>query len=104
VTYVIVLFNLKSGAGRTAYEDWARNTDLPAVRSLESCSGFDVLRTTLLLGSDEQPPYEYVEIIRLSDMSRFREEVASEAMRRVAGEFRQFADAPVFMVSESLEA
>ncbi len=102
MTYLIVLFNLKSGASPKAYETWARNTDIPNVRALGSIAGFDVFRTVSVRGSDKAPPYQYVELISIADMDRFGAEVATEAMKAVAGEFREFADAPMFVVAENI--
>jgi len=99
---IVVLFNLQGDADVAAYEAWARNTDIPTVRGLNSTSGFDVLRCTGMLGSDDQPPYQYVEIIDVDDMDIFGEEVSTEAMQKVAGEFQAFADNPAFILTEAL--
>ena len=99
---LIVLFRLKPGAEVSAYEAWARSTDLPVVRGLPSVEGFEVFRTDSLLGSEAQPPYDYVEIIGIRDTAQFGADVATETMRRVASEFRQFADSPVFMLSDRI--
>jgi hypothetical protein len=102
-THIVVLFNLKADADAAAYEEWARTTDLPIVRGLSSVDSFQAMKMQGLLGGDGQPPYQYAEHIVVNDMSRFGEEVASDTMRKVAGEFRQFADAPIFMLAESLD-
>ena len=101
---LIVLFRLKPGTDVGAYEAWARSTDLPIVRQLPSVAAFEVLRTSGLVGSDAAAPYDYVEIIRIRDLAGFGGDVATDTMRRVAGEFRQFADNPVFMLSNPLDA
>jgi hypothetical protein len=103
VTYLIVLFNLKAGASPAAYEAWARTTDIPNVRALKSNAGFEVFKTIAVRGSDDAPPYQYVELIAIADMDQFGAEVASETMKRVAGEFRQFAQSPIFVVAEKIE-
>lgn len=99
---LIVLFRLKPGTDVSAYENWARSTDLPVVRGLPSVSGFDLYRTAGLFGSGEKAPYDYVEVIGIRDLSGFKGDVATETMRRVAGEFRQFADDPVFMLTNHI--
>lgn len=99
---LIVLFRLKPGADVSAYEAWARTTDLPVVRQLSSVAGFDVFRTAGLFGSSEKAPYDYVEMIGIRDLPGFQEDVATETMRRVAGEFRQFAADPVFMLTNRI--
>ena len=99
---LIVLFRLKPGTVVSAYESWARSTDLPVVRGLPSVDGFEVFRTSGLLGSDARPPYDYVELIGIQDTAQFGVDVATETMRRVASEFRQFADSPVFMLTDRI--
>jgi hypothetical protein len=103
MTNLVVLFNLKDGVAPADYETWARSTDLPIVRGLDSIKSFSVFRTTGLLGSDAKPPYQYVEVIDIGDMARFGEEVASETMQRVASEFQTRADNPLFMTTDSIE-
>ena len=99
---LIVLFRLKPDTNVADYEAWARSTDLPIVRQLSSVAGFEIFRTGSLLGSDARPPYDYVEMIEIREMAGFGTDVATETMRRVAGEFRQFADNPVFMLTDRL--
>ena len=103
MTNLVVLFNLKDGVDASEYEAWAQSTDLPIVRGLDSIESFSVYRTTGLLGSDAKPPYQYVEVIDIGDMARFGEEVASDTMQRVAAEFQERADNPLFISAESIE-
>ena len=102
MTTIVVLFNLKADADVAAYEAWARNTDLPMVNGLGSVDQFRVLRATGLLGTDQTPPYQYVELIEVPDMEAFGADVASATVQRVAGEFQQFADQPMFIITETL--
>jgi hypothetical protein len=101
MTPIIVLFNLKTGVSAETYEAWARSTDLPIVRGLKSIGGFDVYKAKGLLGGGAAP-YQYVEIIMVADMEQFGADVASETMKRVSGEFRQYADDPAFILCEAL--
>ena len=97
---LVVLFNLKDESAKTAYEEWAKNTDVPTVKGLVSIDDFRVYRLNGLMGSEEKPPYQYCEVIDVNDMDKFGEEVATETMKRVAGEFQEFADSPMFIMSE----
>jgi hypothetical protein len=99
---LIVLFRLKPGADVSAYEFWARTTDLPIVRGLPSVDGFELFRVTGLFGSETRAPFDYVEMIDIRDTTRFGTDVASDTMRKVAAEFRQFADGPVFMLTNRI--
>lgn len=99
---IIVLFNLKEGVDPAAYEQWARNTDIPGVRGLKSVEDFQVYRATGLFGSEDKPPYSYFEIIDIKGVDAFVGDVSSEAVQKVAAEFQQFADNPLFVTTEAL--
>ena len=103
MTTIVVLFNLLPDADPDAYESWARNVDMPNVRRLPGCTDFRVLKVAGLLGSDAAAPYAYSELIEVDDMSAFGEAVGTDSMQKVAEQFQQFAENPVFMVSESLD-
>lgn len=102
MTYLVCFFNLKPGADVSAYENWARTTDIPTVRGLKSNGGFDVFKMLTVRNKDIPPPFEYIEIIKINDMDQFGQDVATDMMKKVAGEFREFAD-PTFVVAEKIE-
>ncbi len=104
MTTVIVLFNLLPGADKQAYENWARESDIPAVRRLGSVSGFEVLRMQTMLSGDPDAPYQYAELIQIDDMDGFMDDVKTDAIREAAQQFRTFADNPQFIVCESIES
>jgi len=97
---LVVLFNLKDEAAKAAYEKWAQTTDVPTVKGLGSIDDFRVYRMNEVMGTGEKPPYQYCEIVDVNDMAKFGEEVGTETMKRVAGEFQEFADSPIFIVSD----
>ena len=96
---LVVLFKLRPDADVSAYEAWAKSTDLPVVRRLPSVDRFDIYRCQGLLGSDEAAPYDYVELIDIRDLQGFGNDVATATMTKVAQEFRSFASNPVFMLT-----
>ena len=96
-----MLLNLKPGKGRTAYEAWAKGTDLPTVKALRSIEHFAVLEATGLLGSEDKPPYDYIEVLDVIDMDIFGTESASDTMHQVAAEFQEWAD-PIFIVTRDI--
>lgn len=99
---LVVMFNLHADADRAAYEQWAQSTDLPVVRKLPSVDGFTLHRVSGLFGSSEPAPYQYVEIIDINALDTFLDDVSTELMAKVAGEFRGFADSPVFMLTDQV--
>lgn len=99
---IVVLFNLKSGVDANAYEAWAASTDLPVVNGLSSINKFEVFKTTGLLGSDAPAPYQYVELLAINDFGKFGEQVGTDTMKKVASEFQEFADSPLFITLENI--
>jgi hypothetical protein len=100
---IIVLFGLKDDADREEYERWAREVDAPTVTSLPSVDDFAVYRVSGLLGSDASAPHDYCEVIRVNEMRRFFEDIATPRMREVAATFQgSYADAPSFLVCDRL--
>ncbi len=45
-----------------------------------------------------------MEIIDINDLDTFGADVSTTTMQRVAGEFQQFADQPVFMLTDNVPA
>ena len=96
---IIVLFNLKEGTAAEKYENWAQTVDVPTVKRLDSISDFKVFKTSGVLGSDVQAPYQYVEILEVNDIDQLGSDTSSETMKKVAAQFQEFADNPIFMVA-----
>lgn len=100
---IIALFNLRPGVSPGDYEAWARERDLKTVRSLKSVAAFNVFRSAAVLGSDEVPPYQYFEILDISDMGLLGEEVQSAAMQKIVQEFGELADNPKLLIVNDIE-
>jgi len=99
---ILALFNLKPDVSVADYENWAKTVDIPTVNGLGSIEKFEVFKTTGLLFSEDQPPYQYFETIDILDMDKFGEEAGSETMQKVAAEFQAMADNLVFITTEQL--
>ncbi len=101
MTTLIVLFNLKDASRRAEYERWAREVDLPTAGSLPSVAGFEVLKASGLLTGGPSP-YEYVEVLRVKNMTQLGTDIATPTMQQVAAQFQAFADSPLFIMTEAL--
>ena len=99
---LIVLFNLKKGARKRDYEKWAKTTDLPTVKKLDSIDDFRLYKCKSLLMGDGKPPYQYCEIIEVNDMEKFGADIGTRKMKKVAKEFQGFADNPIFIMSDQI--
>jgi hypothetical protein len=103
MTKIVVLFNLKTEADIAEYENWAKTTDLPTVKRLKSIDSFELVKSASMLGTDEAPPYQYIEILNINNFDTFGKEVSSETMGKVAQQFQSFADSPMFIVTEEIK-
>jgi hypothetical protein len=101
-TKIVALFNLKPGVSVADYEAWAKTKDIPTVNGLKSVDSFEVYKSTGLLGTDDKPPYAYIETIDVNDMEGFGGEVSTETMQAIAGEFQAMADDLVFIMTDRL--
>jgi hypothetical protein len=100
---VVVLFNLKPDASVEQYEAWARAVDLPTVNGLPAVERFEVLRSSGLLSGAATAPYQYIELLRVESVAALKQDIgAMPAMAEVARQFREFADSPVFIVTDTL--
>ena len=98
---LIVLFNLKEGVSADDYEAFAKELDIPTVKSLKSVSEFQVFKSEGLFGSEAAPPYKYVEIIHFDSIENLVSDMGNEPkMAEIPAKFQEFADNPVFIVSE----
>ena len=103
VNTMIVLFNLKPGVSATDYEEWAKAHDMPTVRGLKSIDSFHTYRAVGVYGSDATPPYQYFEVLDLNDMDQFAADIATDTMGKIAAEFQELADNPLFIVTHNIE-
>ena len=99
---ILVLFNLKPDVSPDAYEHWAKTVDLPTVNGLSSIDKFEVFKTTGLLFSDDNPPYQYFETIDIGDMDKFGVEASSDTMQEIAAKFQSMVNDLVFITTEQL--
>ncbi len=101
-TKIVALFNLKPGISVSDYEAWAQSKDIPTVNGLQSVDSFEVYKSVGLLGTDDKPPYAYIETIDVNDMEKFGGEVSTDTMQSIAGEFQAMADDLVFILTDKL--
>ena len=59
-------------------------------------------KSTGLLGSEETPPYQYIEILDVADMDQFGPDTATDAMTKIASEFQSMAADLSFITTEQL--
>ena len=100
---IIVPFNLKPGTDIAEYEAWAKAEDIPTAGGLPSVSSFTVHKATGLFGDpDTPPPYQYFEVLDITDMDAFLADISDPAFQAKVAPFQEYADAPQFILTEDL--
>ena len=74
-THVFFLNTLREGVEASEYERWLREVDYPAARSLRTIRSYHVVRVDGQLG-ECRTTCDYVEIVEIADLERYREELA----------------------------
>jgi hypothetical protein len=100
---LIVLFNLKEGISETDYLQFARELDVPTVKSLKSVHEFELFKASGLFGSDSPPPYQYFEVITFNSVDELVFDMGKEPkMADIPAKFQTFADNPIFILTDKV--
>lgn len=100
---IIVPFNLKPGTNVAEYEEWAKTKDVPTASALPSVNSFTIHKATGLFGDpDAKAPYEYFEVLDITDMDAFIRDVSDPEFQAKAAPFQDYADGPQFILTEDL--
>jgi hypothetical protein len=94
---MIVLVRLREGVSHEYYERWVLESYAPAVVALPSVSDWRNHRVSGLLGSDEEPPYDYVVTLEVADLARLGEDMGGERMRALLSELHGYAEVTQLM-------
>jgi len=100
---IICLFNLKEGVNVAEYEEWATSRDLPTVNGLGSVTSFSVHKSTGVFGDEKaKPHFDYVEIIDITGMEDFINDISTDTFQAASAPFQGYADTPQFILTEDL--
>jgi hypothetical protein len=91
MTTRVFFFNrLADDADPAAYERWIRDVDYPKARSIPSILSYEVVRVDGPL-RDSSAPYDYVEVVEVSDLEAYKSDLASLPGReQFVAELRSF--------------
>lgn len=84
-TRVFFLNRLRPDADAAEYERWVREVDYPLARGLPTIARYEVTRLEGHLQEDGAPPYDYLEVIDITDLDDYRGSLdpnASDEIRR----------------------
>ena len=69
---VFFLNRLHEGADREEYEAWIRRVDYPVARAQDAIRSYTVTRIDGTLAGEGESPYDYLEVIEISDLDAYR--------------------------------
>ncbi|HAY07062.1 MAG TPA: REDY-like protein HapK [Hyphomonas sp.] len=99
VTTLFVMYTLKEGVTPEQFEQWVRETDQPAMRSLARVQDFRTYRAERLLMGEGAPGVAYIEAFAIPDLDGFiAEDLGSETVQQVTAGFMGLAEAPQFII------
>src|SRR4029079_19060653 len=69
---VFFLNRLRESADRAEYEAWIRRVDYPVARAQDAIRSYTVARIDGTLTGEGESPYDYLEVIEISDLDAYR--------------------------------
>ena len=69
---VFFMNTLKPGVEPADYEEWVRRVDYPVARKQESIQSYVVTRLDGMLNGEGEPPFQYLEVIEITDLEAYR--------------------------------
>ena len=69
---VFFLNRLHEGADPDEYEAWIRRVDYPVARAQGAITSYTVTRIEGLLSGVRESPYDYLEVIEITDLEEYR--------------------------------
>jgi hypothetical protein len=69
---VFFLNRLRESADRAEYEAWIRRVDYPVARAQDAIRSYTVTRIDGTLTGEGESPYDYLEVIEISDLDAYR--------------------------------
>jgi hypothetical protein len=69
---VFFLNKLREGVDPQEYEDWIRRVDYPVARAQGAITAYTVTRIEGTLSGEGESPYDYLEVIEITDLDAYR--------------------------------
>ena len=69
---VFFLNRLRDGADPEEYEAWIRRVDYPVARAQGAIASYTVTRIDGTLSGEGESPYDYLEVIEITDLDAYR--------------------------------
>lgn len=101
---VFFLNTLREGVKPEDYEKWVREVDYPLARNLPTIKSYIVTRLDGLLQEQGKPPYDYLEVVDVTDLDDYRASLAGgPEIEEFFRQWSSFVGASVAVVGEVIE-
>jgi len=98
---VMIIYKLKAGIDREAFESWQKQFDYPSMRGLNRVQSFVNHKVTGRLIGEGAPSVDYIEIFDISDLDGFmQEDMGGSVVQAVMSQFMEYVENPEFLIVE----
>jgi hypothetical protein len=103
VQRVFFLNRLRDGADPDEYEAWIRRVDYPVARAQGAIASYTVTRIEGTLSGEGDSPYDYLEVIDITDLEAYRALGALPEFQQLLQEWSQFVADAVMIHGDVIE-
>ena len=100
---VFFLNRLHEGADPAGYEAWIRRVDYPVARAQEAITSYTVTRIEGTLSGEGESPYDYLEVIEISDLEAYRALGDKPEFQQLLREWSEFVAEAVMIRGEVID-
>jgi hypothetical protein len=100
---VFFLNRLHDGADPDEYEAWIRRVDYPVARAQDAITSYTVTRIAGPLSDEGESPYDYLEVIEITDLEAYRALGSLPEFEQLLQEWSQYVAEAVMIHGEVIE-
>ena len=100
---VFFLNKLRDGVDPQEYEDWIRRVDYPVARAQGAIASYTVTRIEGTLSGEGESPYEYLEVIEITDLDAYRALGSLPEFEQLLQEWSQYVAEAVMIHGDVIE-
>jgi hypothetical protein len=100
---VFFLNRLRDGADPAEYEAWIRRVDYPVARAQGAIRSYTVTRIEGTLSGEGESPYDYLEVIEITDLDAYRALGNLPEFQQLLQEWSQYVAEAVMIQGEVID-
>ena len=100
---VFFLNKLRDGVDPQEYEDWIQRVDYPVARAQSAITAYTVTRIEGTLSGEGESPYDYLEVIEITDLESYRALGTLPEFEQLLHEWSQYVAEAVLIHGEVID-